>query len=96
MQDTSLEAYEETRTIRERQGEKVFNVLLVLNEATALELVYGLESELDVVQVRRRISDLKKQGRVEDSGERRKSHGRTTIVWRIAKKKMEQLGLLGQ
>ncbi len=82
--DTSLETYHDTKEIRHRQSEKVFNALLVLNQATALELVYALEDELDIVQVRRRITDLKKQGKVEDSGARRKSHGRSTIVWRVA------------
>jgi len=81
MRDTSLLAYEDTKAIRERQTETVLRALGE-SERTALELVGLLESYLDVVQVRRRLSDLQKAGKVEDSGIRRLSHGRRTIVWR--------------
>ena len=81
IQDTSLDAYRDTEAIREQQIAMVFEALRFKREATALELVYSLGGLLDIVQVRRRLSDLKRLGKAADSGKRRKSNGRTTIVW---------------
>jgi len=87
--DTSLVAYAATR---DRRVKHVHLVLLALKEGKgdAVDVQMRLGSygiTMNIYEVRRRISDLHKQSRIYDSGERQPSgeNGRPMIVWRVVK-----------
>ena len=87
--DTSVQAARGAQGLAERHKAVIITILVFWGEVDSTR--EGLTSqeiadycELDYLQVARRISDLKRDKRVVDSGERRRSPGgRTACVWRL-------------
>ena len=81
--ETSHEAASSMPTVAEQHKCVIWSVLLFFDDLTSQEIAN--RCNLDYWQVARRISDLKRDGKVVDSGARRASPGgRTACVWRLA------------
>ena len=79
---TSHEAAWAAQGIAERHKFIIFTMLLFYGPLTSAEI--SDHCELDYHQIARRISDLKRDGKVQDSGETRPSPGgRRATVWRL-------------
>ncbi len=80
--DTSRWAAETARGLAYRHKLVIETILVFWGDSTSQEIAN--RCELDYWQVARRISDLKRDGRVKDSGVRRASPGgRSACVWRL-------------
>lgn len=81
--DTSHEAASAAWALATRHKTIIATLLLFHGPLTSQEIADMCN--LDYHQVARRISDLKRDGRVQDSGERRASPGgRRAAVWKLA------------
>jgi len=79
---TSVEAARSIQNVAERHTFIIATMLLFYGPLTSAEI--SDRCELDYWQVARRISDLKHDGKVLDSGGRRRSPGgRSACVWRL-------------
>ena len=81
--DTSVQAARGAQGLAERHNPIIATVLLFYGPLTSGEIAD--KCELNYLQVARRMSDLREDGKVLDSGERRRSPGgRKAAVWKLA------------
>lgn len=79
--DTSAAAAEKIRPQATRLRDAVYEQLRVHGEATADELAANMNRS--ILSIRPRVTELHAQGRIEDTGRRKKNpQGNTCIIWR--------------
>ena len=87
--DTSLDAHQQTLPRRERLRIAIEEVLQVRGPMTSDEVAAVLAEHWG--DIRPRFTELSKDGKVEDTGDRRPSaRGNPAIVWRLVAVKLEQ------
>lgn len=80
--DTSVEAARAAQGMADQHKAIIWTELLFFGDMTSQEIAD--KCELDYHQVARRMSEMKRAGEVQDSGERRPSpSGRRACVWRL-------------
>ena len=80
--DTAVQAAHAAKHIAEQHKDIIATILLFHGSLTSQEI--SDRCELDYWQVARRISDLKRDGKVVDTGQRRASPGgRQACVWAV-------------
>jgi len=93
VRDTSLEVYEETKSQRRAHIDTIWQVMLINGEAdaeTMMSYLWLAGCRWDIYEVRRRLSDLVKEGKIIDSGQRkRNAAGRNIIIWKLKRKEWQ-------